>query len=157
MIVCFFDIIKYSYRTGDRIMRNSAIIQKFFKAYGARDFNAVKDLFSDDIVWHVPGHHPLSGIKHGKDEVIAFLSSLQKANFTIEVLILEANDKYVVNVYRGFSNCEVASIDTLWVLFWEIEDGKIKHAQNFPQDQHATDDFFWKMYSLKQIPDCLAE
>lgn len=46
-------------------------------------------------------------------------------------------------------------MDTIWVLMFKIEHGKIKEARNFSFDQHAADQFFWKNYPLMPIPERL--
>jgi hypothetical protein len=40
---------------------NIELISAFFKAYAANDIGAIKNIFAEDIKWHIPGTHPLSG------------------------------------------------------------------------------------------------
>ncbi|HEX6172078.1 MAG TPA: hypothetical protein VFZ33_20485, partial [Chitinophagaceae bacterium] len=44
---------------------NLKLINDFFKAYAANDLDAIKNILSEDIKWHIPGSHPLSGTKIG--------------------------------------------------------------------------------------------
>jgi len=134
---------------------NIAIVKQFFKYYEKNDVVGLREIFADDIEWHVPGHHPLAGLKKGVEEVIAYYKQLQRANFKAEVIILEGNDDHVIDCHRGWARVGDHKLDMNWVLLYTIEDGKIKSMQNFPGDQHAADDFFWKVYKLKQIPDRL--
>lgn len=135
---------------------NVAIIQRYYEAYTKGDLATVREVFAPDIVWRIPGHHPLSGAKRGVDEVFAFFQQLAKAKFRAEVLFLGGNDAYVVDVHRGWSNLERDNIDQLWALLFRIQDGRVVEAVNFPSDQHAADAFFWRVYALKPIPDRLA-
>lgn len=57
-------------------------------------------------------------------------------------MILAANDTYVVDAHRGFSNVDGENIDINWVLLYQIEDGKIKRVQNFSGDLYRSDAFF---------------
>jgi hypothetical protein len=34
-----------------------------------------------DIIWRIPGHHPLAGPKHGIKEVMVFFDQLARADF----------------------------------------------------------------------------
>lgn len=136
---------------------NIATIQRFFEAYNRGDMNVVREAAAPDIVWRIPGHHPLAGDKQGVDEIVAFLQALGRAKFQSEVLYLGADENYVVDVHRGYSNMDdQENIDQLWALMFRFENGQIKEVVNFPSNQHAADAFFWRIYSLKPIPDRLA-
>ena len=136
-------------------LNNVAIVKQFFKYYEKNDILGLREIFSPEIEWHVPGHHPLAGTKKGIEEVIAYYKQLQKANFKAEVIVLEGNDNHVIDCHRGWAKVGGERLDLTWVLLYTIENDKIKSMQNFPGDQHAADAFFWKVYKLKDIPDRL--
>lgn len=71
---------------------NVAIIKRYYEAYSKGDVATVREIFAPDIIWQIPGHHPLSGPKRGPDEVLAFFEQLAKANFKAEVLFLGGNN-----------------------------------------------------------------
>ena len=122
------------------------VVQNFFAAYGAGDMEALKRYVADDVEWHIPGRHTLAGTKRGIDEFVSFFGQLGKAGFRAEVIILAANDTYVIDAHRGWSNTEGDNIDLNWVLIYQIEDGKIKRVQNFSGDLYASDTFFDATY-----------
>ncbi len=136
-------------------LENVAVVKQFFKYYESNDIVGLRSIFSTDIEWQVPGHHPLAGTKKGIEEVIAYYRQLQKAKFNAEVIILEGNDNHVIDCHRGWAQVGDKKLDMNWVLLYTIENGKIKSMQNFPGDQHAADAFFWEIYKLKEIPDRL--
>jgi ketosteroid isomerase-like protein len=41
--------------------KNVELIQRLAQAYADTDLETIDALLSDDIVFHVPGRHPLSG------------------------------------------------------------------------------------------------
>jgi ketosteroid isomerase-like protein len=136
---------------------NRKLIVDYYAAYGSGDMGKVADFFADDIEWHIPGHHPLAGTKKGKAEVAAFFAELGKSNFSAELLALVADENWVVDMHRGWSNREgETNVDTIWVLAFRIEDGKIREARNFSFDQAAADAFFWQAYPMKPLPERLA-
>ena len=46
-------------------MTNADIIDKFFDCYMKRDFEKIKEVMADDVVWYFSGRHKLAGTKKG--------------------------------------------------------------------------------------------
>lgn len=132
------------------------IIKEYYATYAKLQPDLLRKFFADDIEWHIPGHHPLSGTKKGPEEVLAFFKQLSKAKFKAELIYLSGNEEYVVDIHRGWSNTGKDDIDMPWVLLFRIKNGKIQEARNWAWDQHAADAFFWKVYHLKPIPERLS-
>jgi ketosteroid isomerase-like protein len=130
---------------------NVALIRRYYQAYASGDVAALKEFFTEDIQWTIPGHHPLSGTKVGADEVVAFFGQLAKAGFKAEPIFLAADGDWVVDLHRGWST-EPEGLDITWALAFRIVDGKIAEAINFAADQHAADAYFWRQYELADIP-----
>ncbi|WP_448552292.1 nuclear transport factor 2 family protein [Thalassotalea montiporae] len=119
------------------------VVQGFFAAYAKGDLEAIKAFVAEDVEWHIPGRHKLAGTKRGIAEFTEFFGQLGKAGFKAEVMILAANDTYVIDAHRGFSNTDGGNnIDINWVLLYQIENNKIKRVQNFSGDLYASDAFF---------------
>ena len=110
---------------------------------------------ADDIIWRIPGHHPLAGEKTGIDEVLAFFDQLAKAEFQAQPFVIAEQGDYVVDHHRGWSTAG-AGLDLTWCLVFRFESGKIKEATNYCSDQHKADIFFNEVYRLAPIPDRLA-
>lgn len=137
----------------ERAHPNVRIVQEYYRHYAEGDLEGMRALMAPDVEWTIPGHHPLAGTKKGLTEIMAFFQQLKKAGFKAEVLFLGANDRYVVDVHRGWGSFGPDSLDQNWVLVYEIRDGKIARVQNFAADQHAADAFFWRVYKLKPVQD----
>lgn len=137
---------------------NRKVISDYYAAYATGDMDKVASFFADDIEWHIPGHHPLAGTKHGKQEVSSFFQQLGKGNFRAELIALVADENWVIDMHRGWSNRDgLENVDTVWVLAFKIENGKIKEARNFSYDQASADRFFWQAYPLKPLPERLVD
>lgn len=149
--------------TGQTVMAdtpedNIKVVQDFFAAYGANDLDGIAAVMDEDVKWHIPGRHPLSGTKNGRDEVLAFFAQLGAANFQADPIYFGADETHVVDIHRGWSNAEgKPNVDTTWALVYRIEDGKIVEATNLSADQDAANTFFWSQYQLKPVPERLAE
>jgi len=137
---------------------NIQVVQDFFAAYGANDLEGIAAVMDEDVKWHIPGRHPLSGTRNGRDEVLEFFGQLGVAGFKAEPIYFGADETHVVDIHRGWSNAEgKPNVDTTWALVYRIEDGKIVEATNLSADQDAANTFFWSQYTLAPLPDRLAE
>lgn len=126
---------------------NIELISAFFKAYGTNDIEAIQNILSDDIKWHIPGTHPLSGIKYGVNAVLKYFDQLNKGNFMAEPIVMGVNDNFVVDCHRNWSNLEgEENLNNMSCLLWRIEKGKIVEVHNFPENQQVVDLFFSKLY-----------
>ena len=135
-------------------MSNLPKVQEFFAAYANKDVPAMRNIIAEDIVWHVPGHHPLSGDKHGIEEVLAYFEQLSKAEFQAQILAMAEEGDYVFDHHRRWSNIG-CKLDMKWCLIFRFENGKIQEAINFCGDQHKADVFFNDIYELKPVPERL--
>lgn len=153
---------------------NIALVQRMYECFNRNELDTIRrEIFAPDLVWNLPGRHPLAGTKHGADEVIAFFAQLVRAN--IQVTLDPANDPStgidtfgettVVEVHRGrgtvtvrdaSSNESQVTLNALNCTHYQIRDGRIARVQVYISDQYTVDDFFCAVYQLKPIPDRLA-
>ena len=98
-----------------------------------------------DIVWHVPGHNPVSGAYHGFDEYTrlmpARMAPLTRWDFTLEDVMVNAN--YVMTTFRliGERNGQLVDLRGGHLMRLTPE-GKVVEGWGFAQDQDALDRFF---------------
>jgi len=127
---------------------NLTLIRNFFTAYANSDLDAIGSILAEDIKWHIPGKHPLSGTKTGVNQVLAYFQKLNKASFKAEGIVMGVSDRYVIDCHRNWSNIEnEENLNAMSCLLWKIENNKIVEVFNFPQDQHIVDSFFSKLYN----------
>ena len=122
---------------------NIELIEKFFKAYATSDFEAMKNVISPDIRWHIPGSHPYSGTKLGIPEVVKYLEKLNEFGFKAEQIVMGVNHQFVIDCHRNWStSAGTKSLNAMSCLLWKIENNHIVEVFNFPQDQILVDNFF---------------
>lgn len=127
---------------------NLDLIHAFFTAYGNNDSQGIKKVLDENIKWHIPGEHPLSGTKTGIEEVLAYFKQLGKGSFKAEPIVMGVSDTHVIDCHRNWSNLEnEENLDNMSCLLWRIENNKIKEVHNFPENQKIVDLFFTKLYS----------
>jgi hypothetical protein len=136
------------------------IVGRMYDCFAKGDMDTLKrDVFAEDLTWALPGHHPLSGVKNGADETIAFFVALMQTGIVVDnVSFGTIGDNKVVEQHTGhghvegreyiFPTCSVYTING---------ENKIANVQVYTADQHGVDEYFWKGYSLKPIPDRLQE
>jgi ketosteroid isomerase-like protein len=122
-------------------------IDKFFEAYAKRDFNGIRQVMAEDAVWYFIGRHPLAGIKHGVDEIVAFFDRMGtiigKAKPQIEKPIVAENDDHVIECVHTKTNREDGkNLDHFACVLWTFKDGKIAEGRHFFADPPAVDAYF---------------
>ncbi len=126
---------------------NIELVHRFFAAYAANDLLAIEKILAPDICWHIPGNHPLSGVKKGVQNVLSYFTQLGKGAFQASPIVIGANENYVIDCHQNWSTLHgVTNLNAMSCLLWKIEGGMIKEVHNFPQDQHQVDTFFQTVY-----------
>jgi len=135
-----------------------ATVNRMYECFGTGDMATLKaEVFAPDIEWALPGHHPLSGVKKGADEVLAFFGALMQTGVNVDnVSFGTIGDDRVVETHSGHGNVEGRDYLFPTCSVYTIRDGKIQHVQVYTADQHGVDDYFWKANALKPIPDRLS-
>ena len=126
---------------------NLELINSFFDAYGKRDFDGLHRVLAENAQWTALGRHPLSGVRKGFDQVIAFFDAMGavmgKSNVRAEKLVVGADDRYVVECQHVWTNRKDGrNLDHLVCVLWKFENGKIVEGRHFFSDPKAADDFF---------------
>jgi len=140
-------------------MSNTDIILKMYEYFGSGDLDKIKkDVFHPEIIWRMPGHHPLSGTMKGAEDVMAFFSDLFKAGITVDdVHFGELDNGTVVEKHHGHGTSEGQNYLFPTCTSYEIQDGKIKDVQVHTADQHGVDRYMWSRFELKGMASRLKD
>jgi ketosteroid isomerase-like protein len=116
-----------------------------------------REVFAPDIEWALPGHHPLSGVKKGADEVIAFFTALMQSGVNVDnVSFGTIGDDRVVETHTGHGTVNGKDYIFPTCSVYTIQNNRIQRVQVYTADQHGVDDYFWQANALKPIPERLA-
>lgn len=139
-------------------MSNVEVVHKMYNCFKTGDMETLKnEVFAEDIVWHLPGHHPLAGTKNGIPEVLAFLGRLRQLGAQVTPLGMgELSNGGVAEIYQAHAEGESANMQAFNCNYYTIRDGKIAEVQVLMADQHNYDNFIWSAVKLKPLPDRLA-
>ena len=121
------------------------LVRNGYEAFGKGDMASLDHFFSDEITFHIPGSHPLSGDVHSKKDVFAFLGQLnQRSSRTYQVDVhdvIAGQQRVVVLVTeRGEANGRTLSLEAAHV--WRIEDDRAVELWNLCGDQPNADRFW---------------
>jgi ketosteroid isomerase-like protein len=98
-----------------------------------------------DIVWHVPGHNPVSGDYHGMGEYTQLMPSRMAplTSWDFEVHDVMVNGDYVVATVHIKGERKGKRVDMPGAHIMRMnEQGQVVEGWGFLSDQDALDDFF---------------
>jgi uncharacterized protein len=135
-----------------------AVVDRMYQCFAAGDMATLKsEVFAGNITWALPGHHPLSGVKRGADEVIAFFAELMRTGINVDNISFGTiGDDRVVENHTGHGTVDGVAYIFPTCSVYTIRDGKIQNVQVYTADQHGVDRYFWAAYQLKPIPERMA-
>jgi ketosteroid isomerase-like protein len=124
----------------ERDRRNIAIVRKMYEGDDAE-----RAAIASDIVWHVPGHNPVSGDYHGYAEYMQVMPSrmapLTRWDFILEDVMV--NGEYVMTTFRLQGERKGKNVQLRGGHLMRVTaDGKVAEGWGFTDDQEALDDFF---------------
>lgn len=123
-----------------------AVARRYADAMAAKDFVTVVSLFADDIVWHQPGDHRLSGTYRGRDAANEAIGALMAASEgTLDVAITGEpmiNDALAVFPVHFSAERDGAQMSMDGVDVLRVEGDKVAEVWLFSTAQQA-EDAFW--------------
>jgi ketosteroid isomerase-like protein len=121
---------------------NAAAYRRTVDAFRGGDFDVIRSLVAEDVVWHVPGRHVMAGDIRGPDGLVAWLGRLGEFGFTIREHDVLGNDDHVVALsYMGARRPGV-DIETRVTSVFHYRDGRQVERWMYPEDMAAWDAIF---------------
>lgn len=117
--------------------RNRASVRRFYQQE--------EGLAAPDIVWHVPGHNPVSGRYSGQADYFELMPARMAplTRWEIELRAVMVNGDYVMTTFRLQGERKGRTIDIEGGhLFRLTAAGQIAEGWGFTSNQDALDEFF---------------
>lgn len=136
-----------------------SVVANMYECFNRGDLDTIRnDIFAPELVWHLPGRHPLAGTKTGADEVLAFFHQLNKSGIAVDLVnIAEWTEGIVVEVHRGHGTAKGQTLDGINCTHYHVRGGKIAEVQVYVANQYHLDNFFNAVYEYAPIPNRLAD
>ena len=114
--------------------------------YRKGDVDRLAEYFSDDVVWHVAGNHPLSGDYRGQGELIGYFKKVKDqtgGTISLDAESILASDRHTALFTRVRANRGEKSMNVLLAQVLKVgPDGRWNEYWALADDQ-ATVDAFW--------------
>lgn len=130
-------------------MKNEAmeVFNTYMEALSKGDFEAVFETLSDNIVWHMGGESPLSGVITGKKALGERLEEFaERSNGTFRIVTnwAASNDCFVAASVVSLAERGEEKLNDPGIDLFRIEDGKIQEVWTFAEQQEL-EDKFWEI------------
>ena len=124
---------------------NAALLRDHLAALERGDVPTALSFYSDDVVFHYPGHNPLAGDHRGKAAVLRLLGRVMEmtaGRFRPEVHDILASDSHAaalvtVRAERNGRQAEWRSVD-----LFHVREGKLTEHWVHEVDQEVVDRFW---------------
>lgn len=124
---------------------NLTLVRSAYEAFGKGDFDTLRTLLADDVVWHTPGVHPFEVDYKGVEGILAYftkLFELTDGTIKVEPEHMYADDERVVVLERVTGSRHGHHIDFHDVIVYEIRDGKQTAVTQYEVDVKALESFW---------------
>jgi uncharacterized protein len=116
---------------------NATAYRRAAAAFRAGDLAAIEALVDADVVWHVPGSHPLAGDLRGREALMAFLTRVGELGFWLREHDVFGNDAHVCVLSEMGATRPGVSVSTRVVSIFHFRDGRQVERWFYPEDPHA--------------------
>ena len=110
------------------------IIRDFYAARARRDWDAVRELLAEDVVWREGGSQDYSGDHHGRESVAELLAKFVEVTggtFVLEPREIIATDEHVGAAVRWHADRSGVHVEGNDLAVYRIADGQIVAAWFF--------------------------
>jgi uncharacterized protein len=122
-------------------------VRQLYEAFALGDAGAYRDAVADDIVWHVPGDNPVSGVYCGQDAYLRVMPErmgpLDEWRFTVGDIVTNERDRAALVAVHLAGERRGVRVDMPGHHMIRLaEDGRVAEGWGFVADQAALDAFF---------------
>jgi uncharacterized protein len=124
---------------------NAAIVERIFDAFARKEGLALRGLFAEDAVWHVPGRGVMAGTYRGREAIFRFLAMLPKqtgGTYRSELIDVLASDDRAAALYRARGERHGRTLALDQVLLFRIDGSRIREVLALPSDAAAFEAFW---------------
>ena len=124
---------------------NEDRVRESFAAWERADVDALRQAFTDDIRYHIPGRSLISGDYEGTEQMLQFfvrIIELTGGTFSFELHDVFANDEHAVALFTIRGERAGKQLNDNTVQISHVRDGKASEVWTYQTDQYAVDEFY---------------
>jgi ketosteroid isomerase-like protein len=121
------------------------LTKKGYAAFQSGDMDTLRELLTEDTVWHFGGRDPLSGTKSGIDAVLAnFMKAFELTGGSLKLDIHDilASDNHVVVLGTQQASRNGKDLKSNFIQVTHLRDGRVTESWLINEDPYASDTFF---------------
>jgi len=121
---------------------NATAVRGAIAAFQVGDLGSLGEVFTEDVVWHVPGMNRFAGRFEGREAVLDRLRRMADTGVavTLEVHDVIANVEHAVAlVHLHVTNADGQRYDQQQVQVWHMREGRCHEYWAMNQDQAVLD------------------
>jgi ketosteroid isomerase-like protein len=103
-------------------------------AFRAGDFELVESLIASEVVWRVPGDHPMAGTIEGREALLEWLARLTEIGFWLVEHDVFASDHHVCAVSTMGARRDDVDVQTRVVSIFRYREGRQIERWLYPDD-----------------------
>jgi uncharacterized protein len=121
---------------------NATAYRRAADAFRAGDMATIEALIAEDVVWHVPGDHPMAGDVRGRDALLRWLARVPPLGFWLREHDVFGNDDHVCALSIMGARREGVEVETRVVSIFHFKGGRQTERWFYPEDRRAWDRIF---------------
>ena len=128
------------------VQEHADLVRSAYEAFSTGDLGVLVKMFAEDAIWHVSGTGGLSGVKHGRDEILRYFGELvgwSGGTLKLELHDVVAGPDHTVGLHHNHAERDGRHLDQNVVLVVHTRDGRFREVWEFHEDQ-AEYDAFWR-------------
>jgi ketosteroid isomerase-like protein len=125
---------------------STAVVREFHehqrRFYAGGDPQPLREMLTEDVVWHVPGRSPIAGDHTGIEAVMDYFErrrGLARATFRVNVREVVSTGELVIQLAGGTAELGGAEVEWETVGIFRVRDGRIAEGRLVPFDQYLFD------------------
>ncbi len=125
---------------------NSERVRVYLQHLEQGELDQLGDFYSEEIVWHVGGNHPLAGTYRGRDALLEYFARVREltgGSLRVEPDEILVSDKHTVMFSRTTAQRDGRSLDVMLAQFFAVgDDGRWSEYWSLADDPGAVDAFW---------------
>jgi ketosteroid isomerase-like protein len=113
---------------------NTLAYLRTVEAFRDGDLELIASMICEDVVWHLPGDHPLAGDWEGRARLFELLAKLGPLGFTIREHDVFADDDHVCALSYIGARRDDLEVETRVVSIFHYRDGRQAERWFYPDD-----------------------
>lgn len=120
--------------------------REYIEIFHRGDFDALRDFYDENVVWHVGGRHQLAGDYRGREALFSYFTTVREmtgGSLVLEPESILASDRYTAMFTRVTGQRDGKSLDVVLAQLFRVgNDGRWTEYWGLANDQDAVDEFW---------------